>query len=141
MSSVGAESRNRTSLECTIDPSLSRLMIQPLTFSLCPRSIPNSPFSMVKSFFLRTSLGTCTIHLWPNLLRLSILFALLVSLVHGVGVLSDVFIRITAAYLAACDQYPLGRLESSRRVAVISFTVRTVLSAAPLSSGVYLGEV
>jgi hypothetical protein len=64
-----------------------------------------------------------------------------VSLVHGEGSLFDVFIRITAAYLAVYDQYSDGSLESSSRVDVISLSVRTIRSATPLSSGVYLGEV
>lgn len=43
-----------------------------------------------------------------------------VSLVHAEGSLVDVFIRMTAAYRAAYDQYSDGSFESTRRVVVIS---------------------
>jgi hypothetical protein len=64
-----------------------------------------------------------------------------VSLVQAEGFFAEVFIKITAAYRAAYDQYVEGSFESTRRDAVISLSVRTILSAAPLSSGVYRGEV
>jgi hypothetical protein len=59
---------------------------------------------------------------------------------------ADVFMRSTAAYRDAYDQYVEGSqyaewgLESTRRDVFISLGVPSILSAASLSSGVYRGE-
>jgi hypothetical protein len=103
--------------------------------------MPGSPFPTDRSFLRLASLGICTLYLWPNLRRLSIPLARPVRLVQSEGSLADVFMRVTAAYRAAYDQYSEGSFGSTNRVADIFLIVRTNLSGVPLSSGVHLGGV